>query len=255
MNRPAPWSDDPLLNVYRWCNVRRMDDRVSQWLLAWHNAHSETPFRDRIVAAVAGRLINWPDTLAEVPYPNPYRPEIWTKKIMARKARGEKVFTGAYIINGALGGDKIIQVAQKILAPLWQKRGLFPNEPTTLDSIYRRLDGQIGIGSFIAGQATADLRHIHPNMGWTDVHSWAPRGPGSQRGVNRLIGAPLDKSLAYDEWLDIVRQGYATARVHLPLIFRRLELMDFQNCLCEYDKYSRLKNGEGSVRSRYRSQS
>lgn len=254
-NRPAPWSDDPLLTDYRWCNVRRMDDRVSIWLLNWHKASPDTNFRDRIVAAVAGRLINWPDTLAEVPYPDPFRSDIWTKRILERKARGEKVFTGAYIINGALGGDKIIQVTEKVLSPLWKKRGLLPEAPTTLSSVYRALDGQAGIGSFMAGQAVADLRHIHPDMGWTDVHSWAPRGPGSQRGVNRLIGAPLDKSRAYDEWLDIVRLGYAQARSHLPLIFRRLELMDFQNCLCEYDKYSRLKNGEGSVRSRYRSQS
>src|SRR5262245_39207311 len=27
-----PWTADPLLQGFRWCNVRRMDDRVSKWL-------------------------------------------------------------------------------------------------------------------------------------------------------------------------------------------------------------------------------
>ena len=30
--KPKPWTTDPLLRDYRWCNVRRMDDRVSVWL-------------------------------------------------------------------------------------------------------------------------------------------------------------------------------------------------------------------------------
>ena len=54
-----------------------------------------------------------------------------------------------------------------------------------------------------------------------------------------------------DEWLDVLRRVYAQAAARLPLTFRRLELMDMQNCMCEYDKYQRLSRGEGSVRSRY----
>jgi hypothetical protein len=32
---------------------------------------------------------------------------------------------------------------------------------------------------------------------------------------------------------------------------RHCEAMDLQNCLCEFDKYMRLTNNEGSVRSGY----
>lgn len=248
---PPPWSPDPILSNYRWCNVRRMDDKVSRWLLEWHRANPEIGFQNRIVPALAGRLINWPDTLATLPYPTPYNEEAWTKGLNRRFTNGEKVFTGAYIINGALGGPKILQITQKILAPIWLMRRKAPRHPTTMKEVWSWLNGKPGIGSFMAGQAVADLRHIHYELPWEDRYSWAPEGPGSIRGVNRLLGRPLEKRMPSDEWLDVVRVAYAQAAARLPVTFRRLELMDLQNCLCEYDKFRRLTLKEGTVRSRY----
>lgn len=250
----APWTKDPLLAAYRWCNVRRMDDTVSQWLLRWHQEHPEFGLQNRVLAAVAGRLINWPPSLKDLPYPLPYKEYPWTMGLLKRKARGEKVFTGAYIINGALGGDKIMQVTQKILAPLWKNRRSMNANATSMFEIWNWLNGQPGIGSFMAGQAVADLRHIHSEIGWSDTHTWAPQGPGSKRGVNRLVGQPPDAGMPYNEWLDVLRLGYTKARARLPGIYLRLELMDQQNVMCEYDKYRRLSLGEGSVRSRYKPQ-
>jgi alpha-glutamyl/putrescinyl thymine pyrophosphorylase clade 1 len=251
-NAPKPWTDDCLLSTYRWCNVRRMDDRVSKWLLSWHQTYPDIGFQNRLVAAVAGRLINWPGTLQDLSYPSPYLEPEWTKVMLARKRCREKVFTGAYIINGALGGDKILQVTQKVLAPLWKARRTIDPRPQTMQEVWKWFNGKPGLGSFMAGQAVADLRHIHPELPWTDRLTWAPQGPGSIRGVNRLIGQPLSASMPYNEWLDVVRAAYARCAARLPAIYKRLELMDQQNVFCEYDKYVRLTNNEGSVRSRYR---
>jgi hypothetical protein len=228
-----------------------MDDKVSRWLLDWHQSQTDVPFRDRIIAALGGRLINWPESLADLPYPSPYDEAAWTEGLLKRKREGHKIFTGAYIINGALGGDKILQVTQKIMAPLWKNRRDAPNNPQSMESVWTYLNGKPGLGSFMAGQVAADLRHICPDMPWTDKHTWAPAGPGSLRGVNRLLGRHPDKRIASDDWLDVVRRTYALARARLPITFRRLELFDLQNCLCEYDKYRRLTLKEGTVRSRY----
>ena len=252
---PPPWTEDTLLASYRWCNARRMDDKVSRWLLAWHREYPNVPFQSRIVAALAGRLINWPDTLATLPYPGAYDEAAWTHALTKRFTSGQKVFTGAYIINGALGGPKHLQVTQKILAPIWRVRKLAPKSPHTIRQVCDWLNGKPGIGSFMAGQAAADLRHIHPEFPWEDRLTWAPQGPGSLRGVNRLLGRHPDTNIRSDEWLDVVQAAYAQAARRLPVTFRRLELMDMQNCLCEYDKYRRLSLGEGSVRSKYRGES
>jgi hypothetical protein len=41
-------------------------------------------------------------------------------------------------------------------------------------------------------------------------------------------------------------------RKHLPMsITKRLEAIDWQNCCCEYDKYSRTLFGEGRPKQRY----
>lgn len=249
--QPPPWTEDRFLREFRWCNARRMDDRVSKWILAWHRQYPEFGLQQRIVAAVAGRLINWPDTLASLPYPVPYEEKKFTAGLAARDVSGLKVFTGAYIINGALGGPKILQVSQKILPVIWKEHKSFPTHPKTMQELWRLLYGKPGIGSFMAGQAVADLRWIHHELPWEDRHTWAPEGPGSIRGINRLLGRPLESRMRSDEWLDVLRRVYAQAAARLPLTFRRLELMDMQNCMCEYDKYQRLSRGEGSVRSRY----
>jgi hypothetical protein len=230
-----------------------MDDKVSRWLLNWHQEYPEVGFRDRIVSAVAGRLINWPDTLAELTYPAlSYDEKSWSRTLLDRKSRGEKIFTGAYIVNGALGGDKILQVTQKILTPLWQNRRQVEVSPKNMQSVWKYLNGKPGIGSFMAGQVVADLRWIHHELPWQDRMTWAPQGPGSIRGVNRLRGQPLSATIPYSEWLDVVCRAMGAVTQRLPVISKRLELMDIQNCLCEYDKYRRLTLGEGSVRSRYK---
>jgi hypothetical protein len=247
----APWTRDDLLMWYRWCNVVRMDDRVSKWLLEWHRRVPEANLQNRLVALAAGRLLNWPPTLDELDYPFPYRHEEWTKALLARKAQGEKIFTGAYIINGALGGDKIIQVTEKVLQPLWEMRKRCPAYPETMLEMWTYLEGRPGLGSFMAGQIVADMRWVHPELPWSDKMTWAPRGPGSIRGANRLIGQPLSNSMPYNEWLEVVQRAMGHVAKRLPKIAQRMELMDMQNCLCEYDKYQRLKRGEGSVRAKY----
>jgi hypothetical protein len=246
-----PWTEDQLLREYRWCNVRRMDDKVSRWLLEWHQQHPEIGIKNRVTAALAGRLINWPPTLAALPYPAPYDEEEWSRILELRNRSGAKVFTGAYIINGALRGPKIFQITQKILLPFWQDRRSVPGGGKSMREIWAYMNGRPGIGSFMAGQAAADLRHIHHELPWEDRYTWAPEGPGSLRGANRLIGRHPDASWKSDDWLEVVRAAYARCAARLPRTFARLELMDLQNCLCEYDKYRRLTLGEGSVRSRY----
>lgn len=254
---PRPWTDDPLLATYRWCNVRRMDDKVSRFLLDWHNSVFGIPFHNRLHAIALGRYINWPPSLLALGnYPVIFLPNKTNRILTERSNRGEKVFTGAYIINGALGGDKITQITHKVIGPLWTGRMDFAKDDITesLENLWNMLAGRPGIGSFMAGQITADARHVYFNGAWLDRHTWAPQGPGSKRGINRLMGQPTDARLPYIEWLDVLRLAYAKAAARLPSLYLRLELMDQQSIMCEFDKYERLRKGEGTVRARYQSQ-
>lgn len=259
LHRAKPWTDDIILRHNRFCNVRRMDDKVSRWLLEnWYAPIANADARTVITMATLARHINWPDALAEL------KPGKWNAtKVRAaldkRWDRGDKVFTGAYIINGAGSGSKIAQVVERVDS-VWLWAGgqrVHHSRYTTMATLHGDLMGVHGIGSFMAGQIVADLRYTHVLANATDAMAWAPRGPGSTRGMNRLLGrTPLHLGFKDAQWQlnmqmlwRILREDRKLARGVLRS--RRCELMDLQNCLCEFDKYMRILNGEGRARNRY----
>ena len=65
---PWPWTDNPILQRYKFCNVRREDDRVTREIARMMRRPHE---RDRdlwFALLVARRACNWPPTLAELGY-------------------------------------------------------------------------------------------------------------------------------------------------------------------------------------------
>lgn len=252
---PKPWTKDPILRDHRWCNVCRMDDRVSRWLMK--NWYQRMDLRHNNVAVMAtlARMINWPDALTllldgEGRFMWGYRTALHA--LRTSKRAGNKVFTGAYIINGAAGGDKIKQVLDTV-----RRIHLSPVELVDASSMRRTweaLQDFRGIGSFIAGQITADLRYVVPGA-WNDRYEWAPIGPGSRRGMRRMLGMPAPGSMKQEQFNELLPQlwdklmGYR--EVSEIYDNRHCEAMDLQNCLCEFDKYMRLTYHEGSVRSKY----
>lgn len=110
-----------------------------------------------------------------------------------------------------------------------------------------------GMGNFLAGQVVADLAHLPYGREWPDTDTWAPLGPGSARGINRLRGIPKDKAVSQVEFEQLLPELIGILRPQIADIWddRRLQAMDVQNCLCEFDKYRRLQLQEGKVRARY----
>src|SRR6185369_9375761 len=91
------------LQAYRFCNVYREFDTVTQWIAKhWRDPHSGDP--DLWFALCVARLVNWPGSLQAVGYPVPWSPARFKRVMTARKASGAKTFTSAYIINQAVTG-------------------------------------------------------------------------------------------------------------------------------------------------------
>lgn len=244
--KPKPWTKDIWLRAFKFCNVRRIDDRVSQWLLQ-HWYMRSAPARITLLAAALGRLINWPDALAcctSLPFKK-WKPQEVEQRLEACKAGGHKVFTGAYIVNGAAGGSKIAQVVRHV-------DGLARTKPFTKiwRPSYREtcevLAQQPGFGSFMAGQVATDLHYVHP---FSDGETWAPIGPGSRRGMRRLLGLDATGTMTQREFDPLLEELYTQLDID-DVLPEHTSFMDVQNCLCEFDKYVRLTQG-GHVRSRY----
>lgn len=246
---PPPWTDDPILQTYRFCNVRRMDDKVSRWLLEnWYGPHRNHPMM--LVNAALARHFNLPAALNAIGFQERWQPERIKSTIRAMKANGENVFNGAYMVRGIGTADKTEMVVDMVCAPLVVNRPKI--DGSTMERAVEALLPYWGFSTFMAGQVVADLRWGISGS-WKDRHDWAPIGPGSLRGMNRLHGRELTQPLKQDQFTEEL--GNLMERLDVGLhssITSRMEAIDFQNCLCEFDKYTRALLGEGRPKQLYR---
>lgn len=266
---PKPWSQDPILQNYRFCNVRREDDKVTKWIkLNWRdpfdfpgnnspmvegNDDSYFVHPNMVLAMVMARTINWPDTLAHIGFPRFQSDQFgpWKEYVKAimkhRREMGLKVWTGAYLVStNGHSMDKIDYIIDRVWEPIYKR--FQPPEENTLEAWHKELMKFDGMGSFMAAQVVCDLKHTHVLNTAPDWRDWSAIGPGSRRGLNRYFGRKLEGSISttvYAKEIALLQNAvaqYCKLAIHAQ---------DVQNCLCEYDKYCRVKLGEGKPRSSY----
>lgn len=261
---PGPWTEDRILKKYRFCNIRRRDDRVSQWLLTNYYPYTAKG-ADAWFPALVARYINWPPTLkllleAGVGLANGevWNPYAFESVIAQLKFAREKVYTGAYMIYpGSSFGNTVVAnkeqfLTRKVFAGALDNSLLISSaiENRSIELAVSELAKGYGVSTFMAGQAVADLTYLPVLDQAKDLLTYAPRGPGSMRGLNRLYGYDLKTVWANDEFcraLINIRNNICD-----QLELSDLTLHDCQNIMCEFDKYERVRNKEGRPRSTYR---
>jgi len=251
---PPPWTDNPVLRQFRFTNVRREDDKVTKWIAGnWRTPNQDDP--DLWFAMVVARHVNLPETMQELGYPVPWKPAKFIKVVRGRKARGLTAYNAAYMIRAGKGGnDKAQYLAEKVFGPLWKKRKkLRPVVGETLENYHTRLAQEFGLGSFISGQVLSDLAYVEPLRNASDWEDFAASGPGSRRGLNRLLGRPLKAPWKESLW----REEFRKFREQLKPEFEAAGVVwsharDFQNALCETDKYLRFLSGDGRPKQKYK---
>jgi hypothetical protein len=247
---PAPWSNDPAVANVRYCNVRREDDKVTRWLADnWRHVGPNAT-----LAMVMARMVNWIPTLKQFERP-PTRADMargWVASCHDRmlKINGQK-WTNAYTISTCgkkMGKEDYVfgHVLPQVIGPcfdgLWEGCIMLADAHASLT----RVDG---LGSFLAAQVLADLKNTpkHPLAYALDWWDWSAPGPGSLRGLEAYYGARVTPK-SYQQAIKTCHAEVA------PLIkpVGRLHMQDFQNCLCEFSKYTRVLNG-GHARNGYSS--
>jgi hypothetical protein len=262
--KPKPWTHDPILQQYRFCNVYRELDTVTLWI----NQHWRTPWKDDPnvwFAMVVARVVNWPDSLYDLSSAVHNGNKInWSARnfkleMNARKERGEKVWTGAYMIHADAteGLSKADYYADRVLTPLWEARKAGSNAFTAshgcgLAEAHRWLMQFRDMGSFMAAQVVCDVKYT-PMLAYArDWWTWAAPGPGSLRGMSRVEFGDLNTKYTDVEWRHSLAELNERVMPSLEKIgMARLHAQDLQNCLCEFDKYQRVLRGEGRPRSKY----
>lgn len=245
-----PWTKDEILLNYRFCNVYRELDTQTKWFDEnWRQEHEDLWF-----AALVFRFVNWHETAEELGFPVPWNKRRFTSKLQKRKDRGKKIYSGAYMISThGVRQEKHIYLANS-LSMIWRKRKeLRYKEGERLEDFHERLMNCFDVGSFVAAQVVADIKYTDRCKDAPDWWTFAASGPGSRRGLNRVTRHPVNDPWKEYEWKPTLTALLAEIT---PMIkeagMPRLHAQDLQNCLCEFDKYERVRLGEGRPKSRYK---
>ena len=244
-----PWTKDKILQSYRFCNVYRELDTQTMWFAE----HWRRDNKDLWFASLVFRFVNWSETAEELGFPVPWNAERFIRILENRKKAGLQVYSGAYMISThGVKMEKHKYLADS-LTKIWNNRDKIRYKSgETLDEFHARLMNCFDVGSFIAAQVIADCKYVGPMKKAKDWFSFAASGPGSKRGLNRVFN--LEPDVAIDEIL--WRKRLALLHVAIEELAHMAKLypihaQDLQNCLCEFDKYERVRLGEGRPKSKY----
>ena len=222
-----------ILREWSFCNVERERDRTTVWIREnWREPHRDDPLV--WFAMAVARFVNLPDALAKLGYPIPWDREHFIAVMQRRKAAGEQLQGGGYIIPAgpegastgargaaAKGRHDARPVASAVETPS-RSREWLPGRP---DRRRREVYGPTGLA---------------PD--WKD---FACPGPGSRKGLNLVLGRPENADWTDDEWLTQFHHLRHAVTPELDgLGLRDLSASDFQNVLCETSKFILAKAGK-----------
>lgn len=245
-----PWTSDPVLSTYRFCNVRREDDRVTKWIHDnWLRPNMNHPHL--AFAMGVARMVNLPETLAEVGFPEVWLPKLFEDTLYCRKLRGDKVWTSAYMITGGYskGGESKEVIIARVLDALYAQLNTTHGFIARGDSLEVAAEKVRvpGIGSFLSGQIVADLKWSTLLWNCKDWKYWCTPGPGSTMGLNFLHDRE-NRAIGERQFIDEVNEVRELIR-HSGF---DLCAQNTQNCLCEFSKYVRAKHYGQRLKSTYK---
>lgn len=263
-----PWTNDPILKIYKFCNSYRVNDRVSQYLLKNVIYNGKTyKDEDMLFRIILFKLFNkestWELLIKEFKdiTLSTFDMKEYSKVITNAINNNIKIYNDAYIscATKAFGYDRkhdnhlallnkmfiIDKVQDKIL------------KCTNMEQAFKIIKSYPLIGNFMAYQLITDINY-------SDIVDWKEdeftvAGPGSLRGIKKCF---IDKGNLSNE--DIIRYMYHHQEEEfkrLNLDFktignRKLQLIDIQNIFCELDKYCRekvpsLKSNRTKIKKKY----
>ncbi len=254
-NERPPWTEDPIFQKYKFCNVFREHDKVTVWLREnWREPYADHP--NLPFAMALARLINWPPTLEEIGFPERWKPYKVFDVLNRRREAGEKTYTGAYLLGSVPKGvPRADYLVNSVLIPLKKELAMFnPNAPLpiTLEFSWKWFRGQRGIGDFLAYEIVSDLRHTKYLRDAPDIMTWANAGPGALRGLTRLWGyQPKTRQISGYSFpkknaLEAMQNLLARSQIvcwGIPM--PSWEMREVEHHLCEFDKYERIRLGQG----------
>lgn len=264
----APWTDDYILQQYKFCNSYRVNDRVSQYLLK-NVIYNENIYEDEdmLFRIILFKLFNKEATweLLVNEFGNitlkEFNFEIYSKVLNEATLKGVKIYNDAYIscANKAFGYDRKHDNHLALLNKMFNEDKIASKIKAckTMKEAFDIIKSYPLIGNFMAYQLVTDINYSEV-VDWRE-DEFTVAGPGSLRGIKKCF---IDTGDMSNE--DIIRYMYEHQDEEfkrLNLDFKKigdrpLQLIDCQNIFCELDKYCRekvpeLKSNRTKIKKKY----
>lgn len=280
----AEWTKDAILREHRFTNVFRELDKTT----AWFRKHVRDPLRDKpevLLATVLFRMLNRIEVGEAVflqggimsgdtafhEYLSSGDWHVLKRAIVNYVGKRGPYVTGAYIISTPPGKVKL-DGALWIVDNFRKNSGMrewLDNDPAgnecSLQAAFEWIGENDYLGKFHSYEIVTDLRHTKLLERAPDIMTWANMGPGARRGLNRIHnrtrdtdgrgkwGPPIPEEQALQEMRDILRYSRNEKLwTKKSRDWPAWELREVEHTLCEFDKYERVRLGEGRPRGVFR---
>lgn len=263
---PLPYTTDPIYQNFKFCNVYRASDRVSQFLIKNVINSNKFTSEDTLFRIFLFRLLNRIETWLSL---EEKLGEISLKSFVFEKYSSaledirlsEPIYGNAFILcaNKAFGYDKKHQNHLALLDLVFNKKKIVKEilVSKTLKVLFENLRSLPLIGNFMAYQIAVDFNYS--DVFSFDENDFTIAGPGAERGIKKCFIDTDGKSSEFIIQYMVENQEKEFRRLGLNfqnLFGRPMHAIDCQGWFCETDKYSRvafpnLKSNRTKIKSKY----
>ena len=266
-NAPPPWTNDPIVGAYKFCNAYRASDRVSQYLIrnviySGDQTEEEVLFRI-LLFKIFNRVETWEYLQARVGtiQLSSFEVERYSRLLQEAADSGLAIYTSAYMscATKAYGFDRKHENHLALIGHMVQADRIVTKvvKAKSLRDIFLLLASYPLIGKFMAYQLATDINYSEV-VDFSE-NSFTVAGPGAERGISKCFVDTDGKDSAYViRWM---AEHQETEFQRLGIAFqslwgRPLQHIDCQNLFCETDKYCRvafpaLKSNRTRVKTKF----
>lgn len=249
----APWTDDLVLQQYKFCNVFRAADRVSQYLIKdviySGQRRSDADVLFQIIAfRIFSREQTWEGLkamLGHAPLIGDLANDGFKQALIELKNTQSPIYTNAFILcaTDAYGQGKKHLNHVELLKDMFLIHDLAKDLVTaaSLRQVYEILHTYPLFGDFMSYQTAIDLNYS--DIINFDENDFVKAGPGALRGIAKCFEGLGDYTPEQAVMWMVEHQDEEFSRLGLQfngLFGRRLYAIDAQGLFCETDKYARV---------------
>jgi hypothetical protein len=269
LKRQPPWSDNKILNTFKFTNAYRELDRVTIYLINRVINNGSLTNSQKVFAILIFRIFNQ-DQLFDlyfscVPSWQFFDAKVWISELDKAKDSGLNLFNNAYNITQRTyceewrKGEKHAQHLLNLqnISKDWEKLFCNIEQARSPKDAFDIICSLNFFGKFLSGQCMTDISYIKgflPSMDWDE---WYPVGPGAEGGLDlysACVVSDYEKALKsvwesqdvmFKRLLKETGKDWMAVRCETPYrTGEYLSLNNIQNCFCEYRKFCNYSSGD-----------